>query len=238
MIEHEGGRQNHGRGVGDALAGDIRRAAVHGFEHRTLVTNVGAGRQAQAADQPGTEIRQDIAEQIGGYDDVEILRLHHELHGTGIDDQLFVLEIIVLLGQLAAHFEKQPRGGFHDVGLVRQRHLLASARACHLEGELEDALALFTSNDRQGLGALAVLGHGLALTGIHAALVFTDSDDVEIVVARFRARQADGGPHVGIQIEMLAHGHVDRAIAAAGRRGHRAFQDQTGTLDRGQRVIG
>ena len=66
--------------VGDALAGDVRRRAVHGFEDRRVGADVRARRQAQAADQAGAQVGDDVAEQVGGDDDVELLRLHHQLH--------------------------------------------------------------------------------------------------------------------------------------------------------------
>ena len=51
MIEHQGAAEDEGRGVGPALARDVRDRAVDGLEDRQLVTDVGAGDDPQPADQ-------------------------------------------------------------------------------------------------------------------------------------------------------------------------------------------
>ena len=64
------------------------RRAVHRFEDRGLLADIGARRHAETADQAGDLVGQDIAEQIGGDDHVELPRIQHELHGAGIDDAI------------------------------------------------------------------------------------------------------------------------------------------------------
>ena len=56
VVKHQGPSQHDGGGVGDALAGDVRGAAVDSFEQATMLADVGAGGHAQAADQAGTQV--------------------------------------------------------------------------------------------------------------------------------------------------------------------------------------
>jgi hypothetical protein len=74
VVEHLRGAQQQRARIGDALAGDVRRRAMHRFEDRRFGADVGARRQAQAADQARAQVGDDVAEQVGGDDDVELLR--------------------------------------------------------------------------------------------------------------------------------------------------------------------
>src|SRR6516164_10431582 len=56
-VEHQRGGENHGGRIGEPLAHDVGRGAVAGLEHRVRVADIGRGRHAHAADQPGGQIR-------------------------------------------------------------------------------------------------------------------------------------------------------------------------------------
>jgi hypothetical protein len=56
VAQHEDRRQHHGRGIGDAFAGDIRRAAVHGLKNRAVLTEICPRHQPQSPDQPRAEV--------------------------------------------------------------------------------------------------------------------------------------------------------------------------------------
>ena len=43
--------------------------------------------------QTGAQIREDVAEQVGGDHDIEPLRVHHQVHAGGVDDHLLVLDV-------------------------------------------------------------------------------------------------------------------------------------------------
>ena len=90
MIEHQQRRaQQRGR-VGDVLARDVRRAAVHRFEDADVFAEVRGADGAEPADEAGAQIRHDIAVQIREQQHVELFRLHHEVHAGRVDD-LFVV---------------------------------------------------------------------------------------------------------------------------------------------------
>jgi hypothetical protein len=82
---------------------------VDGFEDRGVFADVGAWGHAQTADQAGHFVRQDVAEQVGRHQHVELPRVEHQLHGAGVDDAVVDLEsIFVLARDIAGGFEEQP----------------------------------------------------------------------------------------------------------------------------------
>ena len=113
------------------------------------------GGRRQHAERPGEHgggVRQHVAEQVVGDDDVELARIAHQLHGTVIGVHVGQLDVRVLgvvdgLGDLAPE-----DAAFHDVGFLdRADPVLAFAR--QVEGDADDPLDL---------------GHGVGL-GIDAA---------------------------------------------------------------------
>ena len=59
---------------------------MHSFKYRGVRSDICAGSHTKAAYQSGELIRQDIAEQVGGDDDVELPGVHDKLHRRCIDD--------------------------------------------------------------------------------------------------------------------------------------------------------
>ena len=90
MPEHEERRSQQCRRIRDVLARDVGRAAVHGFEDGPVLAEVRRADYAEAADQAGAQIRHDIAVEIRQQQNVELFRLHHEIHARRVDD-LFVV---------------------------------------------------------------------------------------------------------------------------------------------------
>ena len=68
--QHELGRQDERDRVGEFLAGELGRGAVHRLEHRAAVAEVGSGHHAQAADEPGAEVREQVAVEFRAIDTV------------------------------------------------------------------------------------------------------------------------------------------------------------------------
>ena len=93
IAEHEDRAEDQRRRVGEAFAGDVGRGAVDGFEHGRVVADVGARREAEAADQAAGEIGDDVAEQVFHDHHVERIRIHHELHAGGVDDAVVERDI-------------------------------------------------------------------------------------------------------------------------------------------------
>ena len=80
VLEHQRCAPDGAGGVRDALAGDVRRRAVHGLEHARHVgarSDVRAGRHAHAALDGGREVGEDVAEEVRCDDDVEAAGIAH-----------------------------------------------------------------------------------------------------------------------------------------------------------------
>ena len=100
-----------------------------GLEHRRLRADVGAGREAQAADHAGAEVGDDVAVEVREHDHVVLLGARDELVAEVVDDPVLELDVRVVLGHLAARLQEQAVGELHDVGLVGRRHLAAAVLA-------------------------------------------------------------------------------------------------------------
>ncbi len=85
-------------GIDLVLALVLRGAAVRGFEDRAVGADVRAGRDAQAADQAGRQVADDVAVQVRQHQHVVQLRLLHELHAHVVDDAVLELDVGILLG--------------------------------------------------------------------------------------------------------------------------------------------
>jgi hypothetical protein len=134
------------------------------------------GGYAEAADQPGDEVGQDVAKQVHGHDDIEALGGEHQLHAGGIDDHVVVLDVGILGGDLLGDFEEQAVGHLEDVGLVDDGDFLAAKLAGVLEGVADDALGAKAGDDGDGLGGRAtgadkVLDAGVDVLGVFAGTV-------------------------------------------------------------------
>src|SRR3970282_2719839 len=77
---------------------------------------------------------------VGGDDDVELFRPHHQLHAGVVNDHLVALDVRVLLCDFARDLEEKTGGRLEDVGLVHDGDLLAAGLAGHVEGVADDAL--------------------------------------------------------------------------------------------------
>src|SRR5919109_3274799 len=77
------------------------------------------------------------------------------------------------------------------------------------------------------VGALLVLDPGIEVFGVLA-----DNDEIDVVEARAHAHVALARPHLGVEVECLPQGDVDRAEAAADRRRDRALEGDSVLPDR------
>ena len=73
-----------------------------GFEDGAVRADVHARGHAQAADDPGTQVADDIAVQIRQHQHVVQLRLLRQLHAHVVDDPFLELDVRILLGHLSA----------------------------------------------------------------------------------------------------------------------------------------
>ena len=72
------------------------------LEHRhTVLADVGPRRDAQATDEPGDEVADDVAVEVRCDQDVVEIGLYDELHAHVVDDPVFELDLGVVLCDLA-----------------------------------------------------------------------------------------------------------------------------------------
>ena len=83
MFEHHRAAPDLADRIGDALAGDVRGAAVDRFEQAgelALGIDVGRGRDADGAGTGRAEVGKNVSEQVAGDNHVEPVRVQHENH--------------------------------------------------------------------------------------------------------------------------------------------------------------
>lgn len=88
VFEHHGRGPDRAQRVGDALARDVGRGAVHRLEHRGEVPlggAVGRRRDADGSGDRGREVAEGVAEEVGGDDDVEAGWFEDELGRERVD---------------------------------------------------------------------------------------------------------------------------------------------------------
>src|SRR3989442_1674835 len=85
----------------------------------------------------GGLIAQDIAEQVGGHEHVELLRVADELHGAVVHVEVGELDVRIAFRDVAHHAAPERRG-FEDVRLVHGGDL-APPLAARVAGDLGDA---------------------------------------------------------------------------------------------------
>ena len=178
------------------------------LEDGGLGPDVGAGRDAQAADEAGRQVADDVAVQVRQHEHVVQVRLLDELHAHVVDDAILELDPAVVVGRDGpAALEEQPVRELHDVRLVDGRDLAPAVRHRVLEGVAGDPLGRRAGDDLDALGGIGadhVLDAGVQVLGVLA-----DDDQVDVVVARFDADHRLRRPEVRVQAERLAEPDVD-----------------------------
>ena len=96
-------------GVDLVLAGVLRGAAVRGLEDGELVAEVGAGREAEAADQAGAQVADDVAEHVLGDEHGVVLRVLEHPHADRVD--------VRLVGP-------DPRRGSYSLAILRKTRVI------------------------------------------------------------------------------------------------------------------
>src|SRR5215831_17626171 len=213
VLQHQGARPNLANGVGDALAGDVRSAAMHRLEHRrklTLGIDIGAGRDGDGAGGGRTQVRKDVAEQVGTDDHVEPGWVAHQMRRQNVDVELAGLDLRVLFGDGGKSLIPKGHRDRDAVRLGGRGHLLAPALHGKIESVAHDPIATLAREDRH-LGRLLELGalEAAPTDGRIFALVVLAHDQI-VDVARLAVGER------GLQTMEEAHGsQIDVLLEAA-----------------------
>ncbi len=211
MPEHQNPGEYKCRGICKILAGDVRRAAVHRFEYRRVVADVGAGCETEAADKPGGEVRQDVPEEICRDDDVELMGIDHHLHRHVVDDLVLGLDVLILRRDGARHVEKQAPRVLQYVRLVHRRHLFTPVPARVVVGIADNPLRARARHDADSLRGAPGRIDVVLDPRIEFLRVFPHDDKVDVPVPRGDPFERTRRAHVAVQIEFLPERDVDAA---------------------------
>ena len=180
--EHCGGA-DEGGGVGDVLTGDSGGGAVLGLGYGVVLAGVEGGGQTEAAGEFGRFVGEDIAEHVGGDDDVVDGGVADEEGGHAVDELLLQGDAGVAGRDIADAFEEEAVADAQDVGLVDGGDAVAPARG-QGEGGFSDAGAAVSGDFAHGHCEVG-RGHELAgahehgAVGVEAFGVLADDDEVE-----------------------------------------------------------
>ena len=197
-----------------------------------VVADVRARHDAEPADEPGAQVRHDVAVQVRQQQHVELLRVHHQVHARGVDDPLVVGDVGVLARRPSRALSRnRPSLELHDVGLVDRRHASCgrARRACSNANRAirVDAFSVMIFRLSTTPGTTSCSRPGVEILGVLA-----DDDQVDAGEAARHARQVPDRPQVGVEIERLAQADVHAREALADRRRHRSLQRDLVAADR------
>mmetsp|Transcript_558 Transcript_558/g.1484 ORF Transcript_558/g.1484 Transcript_558/m.1484 type:complete len:289 (-) Transcript_558:36-902(-) len=191
-------------------------------QRQTVGSDVSTRRQTQSADQPGRQIGDDVAVQVGHHHDIKLARITHQLHARVVHNHLLVHDIRVLFRHFATAAYEQTVRQLHDVGLVHTRHLFAAMLGGILEGKLRHARR---RRRRNHLERLHHARHHLVLQpAILSLRVLPHSHQIHVIVPRLVPRNTQTRPHVRIQLQLFPQRQVQRPESLPDRRRHRPLQ--------------
>ena len=202
-----------GQRVCNSLSGNVRRGTVDRLEHGgefPLRVQVGPGGQAHAAGDGGAQVGEDIAEEVGGDDDLKPLRVFDHEHAGRVHQQGVCLHIRVFPADFGKNLVPEDHGVVERVALAdaRQRFMLLPGQ---LVGVADHPLAAMA-------GEHAVLDDHFvrlafvqprAAAGVFALAVLADEGHVDILRLRVlqragRAPQQPDRPQVNILVKAFA----------------------------------
>ncbi len=189
VAQHQGGREDLGDGVGNPFAGDIGGRTTGRFEQaETRFVEAGRGEQPHGAGDHGALVGEDVTEQVGAEQHVELGGILDELHGGVVDIHMVQRHVRVGFGDFGHHLAPQNGGGEH-VGLVDGGDL-ATAHTSRFERYLGDALD-FEAVVHLGVECLLVRSFSLASLGlaeVDAAGQLTHTGDVKTAIGDIGAQ--------------------------------------------------
>ena len=209
MLQHHNTAQQQRRRIRQALARDIRRGAMHGFEDGALIADIARRSETQATDQASAHVGKDIAVEVRHDEDfVAVGRGIGDDFQAGIIQQLGVeLDGREIAGDLACRTEEEAVAHLHDRGFVHRAHLSLADVLGVLEGESEDPLRGALGDELDALHD--AIDDYVLDTRVFAFGVLADEHRVDVVVWGFEASDGFAGAHVGEQVERAAEGEVE-----------------------------
>ncbi len=195
---------------------------MNGLEDGHHFSDVGSGNNAEAAHQPRSQVRDDVAVEIFQQKHIELLRIHDQLHAGVVHDLLILFDVGIVAGDAAETIEEKTVGQFHDIGLVNGRDFTSAFPTGVLEGKAGDAQRGPLGDDLEGFDHAG--DDDVFQSGVQVLSVFSHHDQVHLAEARGHAGKRADGTEVGEQVQFLSQPDVDALKAFGNGRRQRPLQ--------------
>src|SRR5690554_6741645 len=252
MFKHHGTGPDLADGIGDALAGDIRRTAMHRFEQAGELAfriDIGRGRHSDSSGTGRAQVGENVAKQVAGNHDIEPVGMQDEVGGKDVDMELVDMDLGVVVRHGGYPLVPPGHGNSDAIGLGRRGKLLAWPGLGQLESVLQHPVGAVAGHDRflNDNFALGAFKHFATDTGVFALGIL--AYDVEINIAgltvgqwAFDAWQQLAGAQVDVLIEPateLQQRAPQRNMVRYGvGPAHRAIEDGVEILELLEPVVG
>ena len=253
MFEQERDRQDRRGRIRLLLASDVRRGAVHGFEHgrrRPIHVQVSGCGQSDAAGDGTGQVGEDVAEEVVGDNHIEARGIGDHVDGGGVHVHVVVPDVRKLSRNGLDRAAPQVSGVDEDVVLVDQRHVLSSTCRCPRKRVPHHALHPVGRVDRD-LGGDFVGGSDTQCTTVpDVGSLGSLADDDEVDVAGVRERTGHTGinprgPEVDVVVQREPQLEQHFALDQPGRdarvprgRTDRAEEDRVMLAQGNERFVG
>ena len=245
VLEQERQRADRADRARRPLARVLRRRSVDRLEHRHPArVDVAGASGAEAAADRGTEVGDDVAEEVRGDDDAELLGLLHEPHAGRINVHRVRLHVGILLRDRLEDLAPELLDR-HGVRFVDEGDLLAIAEPGALEGVARDPLDPAAGEDHVDGDALvrrALAGPG-AFAAVHVLGVLAQDEDVDVLLGLVLQRGEprvvqDERPEVDVEVESPAEPEDDVRLEHASRDARVTHRTEQHRVERAHRLQG
>lgn len=194
--------QNQSSWIGQVLVGNITPTVSAGLiEEQKFVSHTRSRTHSSPSHQSRPNTTHNTPVQVGHHHDVELLRVAHHLHRTVVNDHFVVFEAWVFFGHFSRGLEEYSVNQLHDVRLVHRRHLLPAGQFGMFKGIVGYSQGVFFGDyfDR-----LKNVGNDFVFHARKLSFdVFSDDNDVEVMVSALDVGQVVNMGHSGKQVEVL-----------------------------------
>lgn len=203
---HDGGKEKSGW-VGLVLSSDIWGGAVDRFEEGdTISTDVARWSETETTDQTSSKIGEDITVKVGHDEHVVLGGVLDDSEADGVEVSIFKLDVRVLFGDFAGNSEEGTVSLSHDVGLVDASDSVPTVLSSVLEGVLANVSGGGISNELDGLDD--AWNNFVLDSRVFTFSVFSDGDNVDVVVFGLVANDRLAWSNVGVKAEGLSEHEV------------------------------
>ena len=189
------------------------------LKHPHRISDIAAVGKPHAADDTGTDITQNIAIGIFGKNDIESFRVHHNLHGTGIDGHVIGFYIRIGFGNFIKHLPHGLIGIGKYMGFMRKGYFFAAFFQSELKTESDNPLhSSFGKNSKVNV----IVSINIAVTAVQTFGIFPDDNQIRLFLNRFGSRQGFNRTDIGVQIktQSKSHQHFHRMGIAGSSEQH------------------